>query len=136
MKRPERQRRKPHRRRVADLPTDDSRLALAKLATYGGSVKHKDIPSFAGEVPRPRIDASICPRKLTRDKKRVEGWLREAIRVGNVGSWDGAFPSPVWHREQDVVYEAHLTRPLVGEYHGFPLESYERVEGLRESAED
>ena len=136
MKRPERQRRKPHRRLVADLPSNVDRVTLAEQATYGGSAKHKDIPSFAGEVPRPRIDASICPRELTRDRERVERWLRKAICLGNVGSWEGNFPSPVWHREQDVVYEAQLTRPIVGEYHGFPLESYERVEGLRESVED
>lgn len=135
MKRPRRQRRKPHLRRVADLPTNVDRDALAERATYGGSPKHKDIPSFAGEVPRPRIQASICPRELTRDRKRVECWLRKAIRLGNVGSWEGEFPSPVWHREQDVTYEAHLTRPNTGEYHGYPLEPYEKVEGLYDSAD-
>ena len=131
MKRPTRRRKKPHPRRVAELPTDVDREALAERATYGGSPKHKDIPSFAGAVPRPRVDASICPRELTRDRERIERWLREAIRKGNVGSWEGPFPFPVWHREGEVTYEAHLTRPMVGEYHGFPLEPDEQVEGLR-----
>lgn len=131
MKRPERQRRSPHRQRVADPPPDVDREALANRATYGGSPKHKDIPSFAGAVPRPRVDASICPRELTRDKDRVERWLREAIRRGNVGSWEGAFPAPVWHREGSTTYEAHLTRPAFGEYHGYPLEPDEHVEGLK-----
>ena len=131
MKRPERQRRKPHSRRVADAPPDVDRKALAKRATYGGNPKHKDIPSFAGAVPRPRVDASICPRELTRNKDKVECWLQKAIQRGNVGSWEGAFPSPVWHREGDVTYEAHLTRPVFGEYHGYPLEPDEQVEGLR-----
>ncbi len=131
MKRPERQRNKPHCRRVADPPPNLDREALANRATYGGSAKHKDIPSFAGAVPRPRVDASICPRELTRDRNRVERWLREAIRRGNVGSWDGAFPAPVWHREDNITYEAHLTRPIFGLYHGYPLEPDEPVEGLK-----
>ena len=131
MKRPERQRTKPHCRRVAEPPCDVDREALANQATYGGSPKHKDIPSFAGPVPRPRVGASICPRELTRDKDRVQGWLREAIRRGNVGSWAGAFPSPVWYRDGDITYEAHLTQPTLGEYHGYPLEPDEHVEGLR-----
>lgn len=131
MKRPERQRRKPHCRRVADPTPNVDREGLADQATYGGSPKHKDIPSFAGAVPRPRVDASICPRELTRDRGRVEGWLREAIRRGNVGSWEGPFPSPVWHREGDITYEALLTRPTSGEYHGYPLEPDEHVEGLK-----
>lgn len=136
MKHPKHQRRKPHPRRVADLPSDVDLEALAARATYGGSTKHKDIPSFAGKVPRPRVDASICPRELTRDPQTVERWLRKAIRIGNVGSWEGQFPSPVWHREQGVTYEAQLTRPNIGEYHGFPLEPYEQVEGLHVPTED
>lgn len=136
MKCPKRQRRKPHPRRVADLPSNVDREALAARATYGGSPKHKDIPSFAGKVPRPRVDASLCPRELTRDRDKVERWLREAIQLGNVGSWEGQFPSPVWHREKDMTYEAQLTRPNVGVYHGFPLEPFEQVEGLHESTKD
>lgn len=131
MREPKRRRRKPHVRRVVQPPAHLDRAALAERATYGGSPKHKDLPSFAGQVPRPRIDASICPRELTRDRERVERWLREAIRRGNAGSWEGEFPSPVWHQEGGVTYEAHLTRPNVGEYHGYPLEPDEFVEGLR-----
>lgn len=117
-------------RRVVAPPAHVDLEALAVRASYGGSPKHKDIPSFAGPVPRPRIDASICPRELTRDRDLIENWLREAIRQGNAGSWEGEFPSPLWHREGDVIYEAHLTRPIAGEYHGYPLEPHEHVEGL------
>ena len=131
MRPPKYQRRKPHVRRVAEAPAHVDRDALADRATYGGSPKHKNIPSFAGPVPRPRIDASICPRELTRDRDRVERWLRDAIRRGNAGSWAGAFPSPVWYCAGSVTYEAQLTRPNVGEYHGYPLEPNEPVEGLR-----
>lgn len=131
MRRPDHQRRKPHVRRVVPPPGGVDLGMLADRATYGGSPKHKDIPSFAGAVPRPRVDASICPRELTRDRDRVQRWLRDAIFRGNAGSWAGEFPSPVWHKEGDVTYEAHLTRPNAGEYHGYPLEPEEHVEGLQ-----
>lgn len=131
MKRPNRERRKPHLRRVSEPPQGVDLNSLANRATYGGSPKHKDTPSFAGAVPHPRPDASICPRDLARARGRVEEWLRDAIRRGNAGSWDGEFPAPVWHREGNVTYEAHLTRPNMGEYHGFPLEPDELVEGLK-----
>ena len=136
MKRPRHQRRKPHVRRVVEPPADVDRADVAARATYIGSPKHKDMPSAAGPVPRPRPDASICPRELTRDPERVERWLRDAISMGNVGSWEGTFPSPVWHKEGAVTYEAHLTRPNVGEYHGYPLEPHEEVEGLHDTTEN
>ena len=74
--------------------------------------------------------ASICPRGLAQQRGLVEEWLKQAIRRGNVGDWQGKFPERVWHREARVIYEAVLTRPLAGEYHGYPLEPHETVEGL------
>lgn len=119
-------------RRVLDPPPQEVRRATADRATYLGSAYHKDTLSFAG-MPARRIkaDASICPRTLAHERPRIEGWLREAIRRGNVGVWMGDFPEQVWHREGEVTYEAVLTRGSAGEYHGYPLEPNETVEGLR-----
>jgi hypothetical protein len=130
MKRP---RQRPNRtyRRVAAPPAEVDLEAVAREVRYTGSPYHKDVPSFAGMPVRRKPPASICPRELARQQETVAGWLREGIRLGNVGTWAGRFPERVWHREGDVVYEAVLTRPLTGEYHGYPLEPNETVEGLR-----
>lgn len=59
---------------------------------YVGSPEHKDIPSFAGS-PRHRADASICDRKLARDRKKVQKWLQRAMADGCIGElWEGRFP--------------------------------------------
>jgi hypothetical protein len=98
--------------------------------TYVGSPEHKDVPSFAGQ-PRPRADASLCPRELTRDHAKVEGWLREAVRRGAVSELrEGDFPRYVWFEHEGVVYEGRLVNRGLGEYKGFPLEDGERPNGL------
>ncbi len=131
MKRPERRRRSPTVRRIEAPPPGVDLEAVAAKARYTGSPYHKDMPSFAGPVPRNRPDASICPRSLASQRAQVQGWLQSAIKCGNVGLWSGDFPQRVWHREGDVTFEAVLTRPIAGEYHGYPLEPSEGVEGLR-----
>lgn len=88
--------RSPGRRRPLDrsfaVPEGVELQHIAEIVRYVGSPEHKDMPSFAGQ-PRPRSDASICPRELSRDSERVEGWLKEAIRRGAVGGiWEGGFP--------------------------------------------
>lgn len=130
MKRTRQQRPNPRVRCVVPAPPGIDLADLAARASYTGSPYHKDVPSFAGPVPRHRPDASICPRELAGAREQIEKWLKDAIRSGHAGSWQGRFPEPVWHREGETVYEAVLTRPLAGEYHGYPLEPGERVEGL------
>ncbi len=130
MKRPDRQRRNPKRRQVVSPPEGVDLGAVATRVSYTGSPYHKDIPSFAGVV-RHRPDASICPRRLAHDREQIETWLRQAILRGNCGRWTGEFPQVVWHREGGELFEAVLTRPENGEYHGYPLEPGEEVEGLQ-----
>ena len=120
--------RAPRRKRplVRQLATwRDDRVALESLAEqvcYVGSPEHKDMPSFAGQ-PRPRADASICPRELTRDHARVESWLRKAIRRGAVSELrEGGFPRYVWFKGSNAVYEGRLVNRGLGEYKGYPLE--------------
>jgi len=120
-------------RRLASWRDDEKRLArLAQRARYVGSPEHKDMLSFAGH-PRPRADASICPRDLTRDQARVEGWLREAIRRGAVGEpCEGEYPRYVWYKEGDALYEGRLVNRGRGEYKGYPLEDDEWPRGIEE----
>lgn len=98
--------------------------ALADRAHYTGSPEHKDTPTFAGP-PRPRSDASICPRDAN-DVQLVTGWLRAAIRAGSTGApWEGDFPRYVWHREEDTVFGARLVNRGNGDYKGYPLRADE-----------
>lgn len=102
-------------------PKEVDLTSVADRVRYVGSPEHKDMPSFAGH-PRLRADASICPRELTRDQKRVDGWLREAIRRGAVSElWVGGFPRYVWYKDGDQIYEARLVNQGSGEYKGYPL---------------
>jgi hypothetical protein len=105
---------------------------VASRARYTGSPYHKDMPSFAGSAPRRRgANASLCPRELARQQSLIQEWLRTAIRSGQFsGSWEHGFPRFVWCRQDGGVYEARLTNAGTGEYHGYPLEDDQHVEGL------
>ena len=84
---------------------------MACRVRYVGSPEHKDIPSFAGQ-PRPRADASLCPRTIT-DAMVVTEWLRSAIRRGATSAvWEGTFPKYVWHKENETYFEARLVKKV------------------------
>lgn len=105
--------------------------AVAARASYGGSPEHKDMVTSAG-MPRPRGDASICPREYN-DMELVTGWLRSAIRAGSTGEpWEGGYPRYVWHQEGDTVFEARLINRGNGAYKGYPLNDHERPLHLAE----
>jgi len=127
-------RRKPLIRRLAEWqPNERAQLAgLAKKVRYIGSPEHKDTPFFAGP-PRPRADASICPRELAEDREKIEGWLRKAMELGTVGELrEGEFPRYVWFKEGDTVYEGRLSNRELGEYKGYPLEPDEWPSGIEQ----
>ena len=130
MKKPRYQRDNPKARRVQRPPPGVDLVRVADSCRYVGSPDHKAAPSFAGTVRGRRPDASFCPGELADSRDRVEHWLREAMRAGRVGAWDGGFPRYVWHREGDTVFEARQGSPGSGEYHGYPLEPEQVVRGL------
>lgn len=113
-------------------PRDDDRLessadvdleALAGKANYVISPEHKDYLTSAGPG-KLRSDASACPRGL--DFEEVEGWLRNAIRKGNVSAaCDGEFPRYAWAKVGGRVYEARLSNSGLGSYKGYPIQDYE-----------
>ena len=97
-----------------------------------GSPEHKDTKTFAGQ-PRPRGDASICPRKY-QDPDLISDWLRSAIRAGSTGApWEGGFPRYAWHQQDGTVFEARLVNRGNGSYKGYPLNEDEWPSHLRET---
>src|SRR5215212_4709301 len=77
---------KRHRPRKATRLPADNRVdldALAARVSYGPSPEHKDYLTSAGPG-KLRSDASACPRGL--DFGLVLGWLREAVRAGQVSA--------------------------------------------------
>lgn len=131
MRKPRFQRHNPKARKISAPPRGVDLAEVAESCRYVGSPYHKDRPSFVGTTYRRRPDASMCPRYLADCRERVECWLREAIKAGQVGSWEGGFPRYVWHREGDMVFEARQGAPGSGEYHGYPLSPMQRVRGLQ-----
>ena len=130
MKRLRYQRNNPKARSVRKPPTGIDLAQVAGSCHYVGSPYHKDIPSFAGMPHGRRPDANICPRNLADCRELVEGWLREAVRNGQVGAWNGNYPRYVWFRKGEIVYEARDGSPGSGRYHGYPLEPWQEVRGL------
>lgn len=130
MRKPRHQRNNPKARRVVPPPDGINLVEVAESCRYVGSTYHKYGRSFAGTSHRRRPDASICPRHLNDRRNLVERWLKDAIRAGQVGAWDRGFPRHVWHREDEMVFEARQGAPGSGEYHGYPLTLRQRVRGL------
>lgn len=117
--------------RIGSPPSGTNLGDVARAVNYTGSVYHKDIPSFAGKVPRPRPDANICPRALAWQQERITQWLRDAILNGWFSEvWSKGLPTRVWIRRDGVIYEARPTNAGNGEYHGYPLDADQDVKDL------
>lgn len=130
MKRPTFQRDNPKARKVVPPPEGIDLGQVAESCRYDGSPYHKDRPGFAGMPPGRRPGATLCPPELANRRDLVEGWLRDAIRAGRTGAWEGGYPRYVWHREGNVVFQAQQGSPGSGVYHGYPLEPWQQVRGL------
>ena len=125
-------RRRPRKRELRAPPATVDLDRLADRVRYVGSPEHKNAPSFAGP-PRLRADASCCPREMTADLKRINEWLRQAIRAGAVGApWEGRFPRYVWYKYGAIVLEGRLVNRETGEYKGYPLGREEWPAGIEE----
>lgn len=127
----QRHRDNPKARKVAPPPEGIDLAQVAESCRYAvDNPYHKARPGSAGTPPRHRPDASLCPSDLVDCRERIEQWLRDAVRAGRVGAWEGGFPRYVWHREGGTVFEARQGSPGSGEYHGYPLAPWQRVQGL------
>ena len=115
------------RKIVGQADSTAAREALAKKVSYVGSPEHKDVPSFAGNPPRPRPDASICDRSLAQERDMITNWLREAVQRGVYGEYrENEFPRYLWYKEGQTVYEGRLVNSGQGTYKGYPLKPDER----------
>jgi hypothetical protein len=124
-------------KRLAEGFADGAVLrSAATQATYLGSIEHKTYRSPAGD-PRPRGDASKCPRLEEHRWPDLTAALRAAIRIGCVSeTFDpGGFPRYVWGRFEGQLYEArHLVTPA-GAYKAFPIEPFELPSGTMQRME-
>ena len=127
----QRHRDNPKARKVAPPPEGIDLAQVAESCRYAvDNPYHKARPGSAGTPPRHRPDASLCPSDLVDCRERIEQWLRDAVRAGRIGAWEGGFPRYVWHREGGTVFEARQGSPGSGEYHGYPLAPWQHVQGL------
>lgn len=133
VRRPLQRRTNPKAHKVEPPPPGTNLQEVARSCRYVGSPYHKRGVTFAG-VSRHRPDASLCPQELANKRDRVEAWLRQALEAGHAGGWEKGreYPHKVWYRSQDgvTIYEAREGSPGSGEYHGYPLEPKQDVQGL------
>ncbi len=121
---------KPRVRRVVSPPSEVDLEVVANECRYVGSPYHRTM-RIKGIPPQNRPGKTACPRNLQKDLARVEGWLRNAIRQGNFGEFDGGFPRVVWHEEDGRLFEARQSGQGSCEYHGFPLGPHDKIMALR-----
>ena len=115
--------------KIVPPPPGTDLKAVARASRYEGRAYHRTIRTDAG-LPAYLPGKSKCPEDLQRDPARVTQWLRAAIVSARVGVFDGGFPSRVWHREGDIVFEARQGTPGSGVYHGFPLSGARGIKEL------
>ena len=125
----QRRRHNPKGRKVLPVPADVSLDEVARRCRYVGSPYHRTVPGRAGS-PVYRPGKSKYPEYLQRDPALVQRWLEDAVRQGCFGEFQGGFPRRVWRRVGEIVFEARQGTPGSGEYHGYPLEPHQFVEGL------
>jgi hypothetical protein len=103
------------------VPTAQS---IAERASYRGNGKHKRYSaSDQSWTPNLRPGVSECPHIIQSDWPRIEQLLRDAIRRSCVQLEENReFPTRAWAFINDQLYEARITNPSTGEYHGFPLD--------------
>lgn len=134
MKFPSHRRENPKHLVVGAPPAGVDIALLSRNVLYVGSVYHKDLPSFAGKPPRPRPDASVCPKAMATKKAMLQGWLEDALAKGNFGGlWEKGFQRYLWRQEQATLFEARLIHVVngVAHYKGYPLNPEQKVVGLK-----
>lgn len=122
-------------RRAIDCPKDIDLSALSARVAYFGSPEHKQGKTYAG-YPKPRADASQCPKKFNRSPRGPLKWLRAALESGHVGApWEQGLPRYVWFydKEDHLYYEARLSNAGNGTYKGYPLNEDELPSILKET---
>ena len=113
---------------------------LIEKASYTCSPEHKRHYNKAWGNPRPRPDASICPKGLGMNSEGEFSpvifvkWVQIALVKGCHTSSEGGFPKYIWYldSESQTVFEGRETNPGYGQYKGYPLEKEEWPLGITE----
>ena len=111
-------------------PPDVDLSQVADSCRFVGSPYHKDTRTYSSELPAIGDRTLASVPAIFPHRELAEGWLKEAVRAGQIGAWERGYPRYVRYREGDAVYEARQGAPGSGEYHGYPLEPSQRVRGL------
>lgn len=115
-------------KRVHPNPDADVLAKASDAASYVRSDYHCKGDKGERAVRRAK-PASICPR--TWSQAAATKAIREAIKSGCVSeAWEDGFPRYVWHREEDVLYEARHSRGPFGSFHAYPIEGRQAPKGL------
>ena len=102
---------------------------LAGKAFYGGNPAHKRNPGDFGLTPpsAPREGKTLCDGIGLARRADAEALLREGLRRGLVSvQRRNGWPQNVWAAYRgNFPVEAMLGNPETGEYHGYPMLSYD-----------
>lgn len=120
--------------KIVSPPDGVSLERVAETCRYVGSSYHRTMPGRSGS-PRSKPRGTKCPTHLQRQPDEVERLLREAIRAGHCGAFDGEFPRRIWHRIGRTIFEARQGSPGSGEYHGFALTPEQAKDFQRRNAD-
>lgn len=101
---------------------------IARRVRYIASGEHKSYPPPVAGLwtLNPKADKAKCDRFAEAEWPRLQEALRAAIEAGCVGKFRREFPSRAWIYINNILHEARLSNPAIGEYHGFPLEYEEQ----------
>lgn len=119
--------------KIVPPPREVSLEVVADQVQYLGSPYHRTIPGRGGS-PRNKPRGTKCPETLQKNHDRVERMLREAVRSGHCGVFEGGFPRRVWRRLDQHIYEARQGSPGSGQYHGYKLTPAQQEEFERRNA--
>jgi len=110
-------------------------------ATYVGSPEHKErrwwggLPeayvSSDGKADRPRRQlTTICPLVTEEERETATGWVRCALRAGQLRFYEGDkdFPNHIWYKEESGrLWFGRCVNGIQGQYKGWPIQEDERV---------
>jgi len=107
------------------LLSEQERLELERLVSYGGNPEHKRNPGDFCLTPpsQPRADKALCDTARIFSRKLATELLRRGTAHGMVSEqWFGQFPQNIWSvTDNGIPLEAQLENQELGTYHGYPM---------------
>ncbi|HMJ05344.1 MAG TPA: hypothetical protein VK474_03720 [Chthoniobacterales bacterium] len=108
-------------------------------AAYVGSAEHKT-ERWWGGFPKAYVGAdgaahrpgkqltTICPKVNEQERDTATGWVRQALRQGQLRYYEGDkdFPKHIWYRDDEgQPWFGFCVNSVQGHYKGWPAEEYE-----------